>query len=1060
MNKRTLNIILIALITAISLSAQSFNFEETEVPTSWTAIGGGTLQLSTQHYKEGSQSLSWETTGASVVTVQFPAFTASTGNSAYLQIYSPTITNDTLVVEFLNNANVRRTAHYLLNYKGWREFNRAYTEYLSNISFSVTSVRFTLKPTSDEQRRLCFDQVRFNQSTPANRIIGSQWILDKQYFSNSIQLNHFANPIDLPTTTPTEAELQALQQLRTSHQRTPAQGNATNLNLAKNFALEQNIVRNTDGTVTGNAMDMSITALTTAVVTDYVTKLEILAAGGLTDSATLVLFHDLLDHLIDQGFGEGVSFLIRTNDYTASRTIPSKLLNLLPVCNSAQQAEILKLVRWISYFGLVYEPADRYQESLNSDVIYLYLPHMLGATIFQQDDAVAVRDLKAFVRFLERNTEYVPGGKDILKPDGTGFHHNTHYNNYMYAYQPWAEYIYQLNGTPFRISRPAYERFKKAIIAIYTMATLDSNNTRHYANSLSGRNPFGPGIQVFFSRTLFENLIEAGGDILGTTIDEELAGAYNYFFETNKYEVAPASYEGFHQFNYSPLGIFRRKNWVATMRAPTTRLWGAEIYSKENRFGRYQSHGTLEITYKGTAATSGYPGSSNGGGWDWNVVPGTTTVHYTNWQDMMPNRNTTDRFDQYTKTKDFSGALAWGNTGIFATDFDQGDNWGSQRFTPTNLVFKKSMYAFDFLIISLGSTISAPGIYSNTMITATNLFQNLTSSVSGPLIVNGEEIARPNSLALPGGTNNWIVTPQGTGYLIPSSNHDTLHIIHDIQKTPYETGSDYANPVTAAAAAKAYINHGVKPTNKNYTFVVVPSTNSAAMAALAVQMADDGGSLFTIHEQSATLHALTYIPTQTTAYTFFEASSEHNFGIVTSASGQHLLIHQSDSITGRQHFAASNPNLQPINDAIYGWRSTPTEVTLTLQGEWLPLHPTAGVEFHAPSAGETEITLTFTDGEPLYFSLKHPDDTSIDITTSSPWITYSQHASTLTLTLSEPINEPTTIRLYTTLGKQIRRDTLEPGSDHYTLSLSDYEKGTYLCRIENSKHKTTLKIIL
>ena len=84
-----------------------------------------------------------------------------------------------------------------------------------------------------------------------------------------------------------------------------------------------------------------------------------------------------------------------------------------------------------------------------------------------------------------------------------------------------------------------------------------------------------------------------------------------------------------------------------------------------------------------------------------------------------------------------------GNCGIFATDFDQTDTWGGQRFTPTNLTFKKSMFAFDNMIISIGNGISASGTYGADMITATNLFQNIVSAESSDLLLSGEKLAKP-----------------------------------------------------------------------------------------------------------------------------------------------------------------------------------------------------------------------------------------------------------------------------------------------------------------------------
>lgn len=1053
MQKKYRNSLIVFLLSLfLPISAQTFLFEQDAVPAEWTATQGA-LSVSSTYYKEGTRSLSWTTTGTSVLQITTPAFTASTGNSAFLNIYTPEITNDTLVVEFFAQNVVRRTANFLLNYKGWREFSRAYKEYVSNVSFTVTSMRITLKPSHPGAvRTLYFDDVRLNQATPSTRIIGSQWILDKQFFtSDNDQLKLYANPTDIAATTPTSQELTDLQQVRTAYQPVPTAGTFANLVSAKNYVASLNITRQPDGTVSGVVINTSASALTTSVVTDHVVRLEILAAEGLKDEATLTIFRNYLDHLMQQGFAEGANFIIKSNDYSTSRNIPTRIINLLPACTSEQRGEVLKLARWLSYYGMVYEPEATYLANLNSDVVYLFLPYMITIASQEEDNAMAVREMKAIQRFLNRNTEYTPGGNDILKPDGTGFHHGTHYNNYMYSYQTWADAIISLAGTSFSISAEAYQRFRKAVLSKYIMATKDVNNTRHTSNTFAGRNPFGPGIQVFFSRTLMEQLIVAGGAILGTSIDTELAAAYNYFFDTEKYAVTPKSYDGFHQFNYSPAAIYRRGNWVASMRAPTTKFWGAEIYSGENRFGRYQSHGTLDITYRGTPANSGYPGSANGGGWDWNVIPGTTTVHYTNWLDMMPNKNTTDRFDQYTKTKNFSGALSWNNCGIFATDFDQGDNWGSQRFVPTNLVFKKSMYAFDDMIISLGSNIGSSGTYSNAMITATNLFQNLISSQSKALVVNGEEKPSPYTATLPGTQSNWLISPQGTGYFLPQGNDD-IQLILGSQKTPYETGNDAASPVTTATAAKAYLTHGVKPSGKSHSFVVLPATTSEAMQQFVSAMASPVTAPYAVFSQTSTLHALYYKPSNTYAYTFFGSSFNLTNGIVKSSTAEHLLMHRVDAATGLQHFAASNPNLKPVNDALYGWRSTSSQTTLTLSGEWYLLEPVEGVKVYPPEGSQTQLTLTFTHGEPIYFTLKPEGYTSVKSAETPEWIRILPGRQRLTLELTDASVRELNFQLLAMDGKLVHQQVLQH-STFFELPFNGLQPGVYVARVQTSNGK-------
>ncbi len=1053
-------ILLFAMLSVASAQGQSFLFEDTTVSSTWVA-SNGKLSLSTEHFKEGTQSLCWETAGNSVLNVSFSSFNASTGNSAFMQIYSPVISNDTVKVEFLSSATVKRTANFLCNFEGWREFNRAYTEYASTASTSITSVKISLKPTTADTRKIYFDNVNFNYTTETTRVIGSQWILDMAYFTKGISsLALFANPVDIPITTPTTQELADLNALRVTLKRTPKAGTSTTLTAAKTYVQSLNIVRNPDGSVRGNVVNTSASALTTAFMTDISSKLETLAAAALTDAPTMILFQNLLDHLLDQGIAEGCNFVLASNDYTPSTAIPASFLNILPACTTTEKVEVLKLVRWMSFYGMLYYPQNIYLANLVSDVIYLFTPHMAGVALFQPDDATAVRELKAFKRFLDRNTEYVPGSADILKPDGTGFHHNTNYNNYMYSYKTWAQYMYYLNGTQYKIATDSYQRFKKAVLSVYTMATLDTGDTRYFANSLSGRNPYDRGgINLQFSKALFEQLIQVGNDCLGTA-DTELTAAYNYFFNSTKYPVAAKSYEGFYQFNYSPIGVYRKANWVATMRAPTTKFFGAEIYSGTNRFGRYQSHGSLEIMYSGSLAVNGLPLSgSSGGGWNWNVVPGATTVHYTSWQEMMPNRTTTDRFDQFTKTKNFSGALSFGDCGMFVTDFDQIETWGGQKFTPTNLVFKKSVFAFDNILISLGSDISSSGTYDASMITATNLFQNLISTSSGNLIVNGTTVSKPNTTTITTTSDNWLVTPQGTGYFIPQGN-DPIGIRYNDQKTPIQTGADYAAPTTTASAALAYLNHGVKPSSKSYSFVVVPATNSSSMQSLAAQMGNGGGTVFQIQAQNSSVHALTYKPLNITAYSFFGAVSNLTFGIVKANTAANLLMDKLDVATGRHYFAVCNPDLKPVTDATFGWIASSSQTTITLNGEWLPISVVAGITFSAPSNGQTQVTINMSGGDPIYFGVKSiNDNTAIKQIINEDWVQFSTDKENLHLHFTEPLKEDTTIKIYEMSGKMLYNRQLKSQNEILDIPLSGLGNGLYVCLVTNGYQTKTFKWI-
>lgn len=666
----------------------------------------------------------------------------------------------------------------------------------------------------------------------------------------------------------------------------------------------------------------------------------------------------------------------RYSHYNDVREIPANFLSALPACNEKQKHRLIAAVKHLVEFDRLYQDEAAVKNRMNTDYIYNMLPHLFICALHQPGERQAVKDMLAFSHYISACTHYTPGSKDGLKIDGTGFHHRTHYNGYMYAYKTWVQYMARLKGTVFRIDAGAYRRMRKAVVSEYLMATVPASGNEHYfANSLAGRHPFA-GLAVDFSRELFRALIEVGGDIEGKEIDEELAGYYNAFFQPDYYKhIEPKRLTGFYQFNYSPAGIYRHDNWVATMRCPTTRFWGGEIYHRTNRFGRYQSHGTLEVLYNGSLEQSGYPVAwerfgGKRGGWDWNVVPGSTTVHYKDWKEMMPNGNDADRFDQWAATTNFSGALAWGDCGIFAAAFDQGDHWGGRRFAATNLAFCKSVFAFDGILVGLGSGITSHGDYGGNRVTATNLFQTLDNGRS--VVLNGKHLPKGTSLALDTGKDNWILTPAATGYLIPAGN-DSLVICYGNQTTPGPEGAD-ASSFGTRCASKAYINHGVKPAGKRYCFAVVPATTSQEMSAYAGRIFHKNG-LFEVRQHQDSLHILKHAPSGTLAYAIFApVRSPLGEGVLCSSDTELLVMERRfGQEKGEQllELAVCNPDLRPVPvEGGKEWVSTPTISTLTLRGIWLlRAEDTTGVLSCSYEKSHTKLVLRLEEGLPLYLKL-------------------------------------------------------------------------------------------
>lgn len=187
-------------------------------------------------------------------------------------------------------------------------------------------------------------------------------------------------------------------------------------------------------------------------------------------------------------------------------------------------------------------------------------------------------------------------------------------------------------GTDFTLSEQARRNFK---LALMTMASY--TDLRDWGLGLAGRHPFGKNGRIPDADVNAFGYLAALGDLTGSGkgADPELAGAYlrlkgtdkelNSLFRKEGISAGPTP-SGFFVYNYGAAGIHRRGDWMVTLKAFNTDVWGSEIYTKDNRYGRYQSYGSAPIIGSGnpvSAAASGFVQE----GWDWNRVPGATTIH-------------------------------------------------------------------------------------------------------------------------------------------------------------------------------------------------------------------------------------------------------------------------------------------------------------------------------------------------------------------------------------------------------------------------------------------------
>ncbi len=231
------------------------------------------------------------------------------------------------------------------------------------------------------------------------------------------------------------------------------------------------------------------------------------------------------------------------------------------------------------------------------------------------------------------------------------------------------------------------------------------------------------------------------------------------------------------------------------------------------------------------------------------------------------------------------------------------------------------------------------------------------------------------------------------------------------------------------------------------------------MQTLATQMANGGGSIYQIQAQSSSVHALTYKPLNITAYSFFGAVSNLSFGIIKANTAENLLIDKHDVEANRHYFAICNPNLKPVTNATYKWISSASQTTLTLVGEWIPVNPVSGVSFSNPTLGQTQVTVSFNQGEPVYFDIKlKTDTTALKSIKEDNWVSFSKSKNDLQVVFSKP-ETGMVVKVHNSNGGLIYNRQIKGTSQALNIDTTAFQKGLLICSLSNGKEIKSFKWI-
>lgn len=1058
---KKISLIIIWLFFTLLTQAQSF--EGTTVPSSITVPDGkSVIAISSKYFKDGAKSLHWGWT-QSRATLKINDAKISESANAFNKrggitfwIFNETAQNKPLVFNFKDNTNtIQYTFDFYLNFTGWRAGWIAYSD-MWTVSGGATSQKNItsleiITPETIPNGQLWIDRMTFTnrvdrQATPDAQIPDNNRHIDREIWHWGLLHKWEQTEYDITLFTSLSAQQSAEINTVYQHIKNQLKGKSlsktdkTRLNkLEAKFAISDNgktgapLIQK-DNLIEGDVSYGELNQL-----------LDLSSRGWYIDNNPLhkVLFVKAVRYMLNQGFAYESGMGTNHHYGYSTRKIYGAIWWMEQVLRDEKLWEEAR--KAITYWSglqetrLSYNPKrDELTDSWNT----LTLPRLACAMMMETKEE-RFRAISALSRWINGSLTFTPGTIGGIKIDGTAFHHGGHYPAYAipgYAYI--GQYLKSVNGTQFTLNQSAREVFKFALLS-----AARQTNLRDWGIGVSGRHPFHGNINkngvlaYAYAAQAFE------------PIDHELAGEYlrlmdglrkysvdNYFIQlfTQNGITKNNPPVGFYVYNYTSQGIYRYHDKMVSLKGFTRNIWGSEIYYRDNRFGRYQSYGSVQIigTKTPESINEEYPITEKASryiedGWDWNRNPGVTSIH-------LPLSKLNSPFSSslmMRQPEKFAGAsrLENGTYGMFAMKLGE-RMW--KNFTPS---FKahKSVFCFGNKVICLGSAISN----TNTSYpTETTLFQQALLSQSEIIEYNGNTISQfPYSHTIYETSDQSTVIKDLAGhyYYIPKGQEVV------IGKKNQNSWDNKLKGKTNGNFAFAYLNHDSAPSNEGYEYMILFDASTEEISKITQ---DQPG--YSVLLKNETAHIVQDTQSGARGYAIFDNFEKENDNFVLQSDKELMIMLRPKNNT--LHVSVCDPDL---NIGAYAYTiSTPSKEKIkqiTLRGKYnLPQQHDAVKLTHDDT--RTIIEATCKDGIPLEFTLTK-DNSDIQLSSEDDKVKIYDNAGNIVIdTIAQgdvTIFDVSGRNLYAT-KKKVQTSMIIPFS----------QRNIIVRFVSNNKHATT-KII-
>lgn len=979
------------------LSAQNFSFEGgTYAPFSAT---NAEMSIVKAPYKDGANALEWKWAAASELKVDYAVTHKNFRDGVIFWIYNENPSANPLKAEYRDTNNkVQYSFEFGLSFKGWR-ICRIGSKYMKGAKQVSNNLKLhLLSPAGVSTGRLFIDRFSFVADVDYQNAPDAQQPQNTEtaYINhwNSLwkwesTLNYAQAPLTSLSASQTEALNKTEQAIATL---VPVSANTSIINNAKNMFANAGIKYSKDFIVGTPLVVKPDKKTSDFAFAELGTMMIGLAQDAVFNSNITSRDNFLLvwDYAIDQGFAWGSA--MGSNHHYGYETRDIFKATFL-MRNELKVAGKIQIVADALGFwsGLAESRTtlDLTRDGLVDSWNTLLLERLISAMLIPSDTE-KYRAVESLIKWTESSLAYTPGNMGGIKPDGTVFHHAGHYPAYAIGgLDGLGTFMAAIQPGGFKISTEARRNMSNALFAMSNYS-----NFKDWTIGLSGRHPHTGAMSKQVVEAFASLALMGGIDNPDDIYDKKLAAEFlRLDTENNPLRATftglstANTAEGFFVLNHAALGVHRYANSMVSIKGYNSDIWGSEIYTNDNRYGRYQSYGAVEIL-NGGSPISRSESRFDENGWDWNRLPGTTTIHLPLNLLESPSTGTL----MARTEEDFAGASSLlGQFGVFGMKLKEKNDINNINYTP-DFVARKSVFAFGKRLICIGSDISNS---NNSYDTETTLFQNAIKNSSEVIAVNGTAVNTSNYNFDSGQAQQpTVISDVNANYYRISERNRVIisggEQISANNKTKAETRGNFVT---------ARIDHGKAPVNANYEYMIMLKPTPIER----IKWTTD--PKYKVLQADKKAHIVFDELSQVTACVSFEPTNPA-IGPFKSISEETLLMYKEGD-NGTLLLSVCDPSIHlPVkvknSESTYQNGQT-VQKQLVLEGRAELLNPTNAVEISYQN-NQTTLTVNCSLGISVEFTLKTIMSSSpksnrdkISLTTDGNAITLDGQTKTATL---------------------------------------------------------------